>query len=331
MGHTENLYVFASDGNHTGVGEHSPATGFDWGAEKGQRQLEAFVADLGDDVSPHDVWAAMREREIDPPAMCALDTALWDLLAKQAGLPLYRLLGLPKRSHATSVTIGIETPEIIRERVPDILRRTGGKHLKIKLGSPQGYEHDQANFEAARESAAPFGVSLRIDANGGWDVPTARMMMGWLAERGVEYVEQPLAEGREEDLPAIFEGRPLPIYADESCRFARDVPKLAGKVDGINLKLIKCGGITEAVRIVAAARAHGLGTMIGCMSEASVAIAAGAAIAALFDHVDLDSHLNLNPDPTEGLLLHNGVVLPRDVPGHGAGVRAEVLREHGLP
>jgi muconate cycloisomerase len=252
--------------------------------------------------------------------MAALDVALWDLLAKHAGLPLYRLLGLPKEQVETSVTIGLNPPEVTKERVPDILRRTGARCLKIKLGSSEGTDYDKAHFSAAAEASAAFHPKLRVDANGGWDVPTARSMMRWLAERGVDYVEQPLVEGAESELPKLFEGRPLPIFVDESCRYSPDVVKVAGSVDGVNLKLMKCGGITEALRIVATARALGLKTMIGCMSESSVAIAAGAAMGALFDHIDLDSHLNLNPDPAAGAPIVDGRIVPSDVPGHGASL-----------
>ncbi len=145
----------------------------------------------------------------------------------------------------------------------------------------------------------------------------ARAMMRWLADRGCTYVEQPLAEGREADLPAIFHDRPLPIFVDESCRFSSQIPGWAEAVDGCSVKLMKCGGITEALRIVATARAHGLGTMIGCNGESSVSIAAGAAIGALFDHIDLDSHLNLAPDPAVGAPLVDGIVTPTEEPGHG--------------
>jgi len=321
MASSENLYVTLTDGTHEGIGELSPATGSAWTAARGQGQLEAFVArGLAD--NPYDNYAAMREAEMDPPAMAALDVAYWDLLAKQAGLPLFRMLGLPRRSAPTSVTIGINPAEVTRERVPDILRRTGAKCLKIKLGSPEGRDHDKAHFLAAAESAAPFNVSLRVDANGGWTVDEAIAMNQWLFERGVEYVEQPLVEGQEDGLPAVFASRPLPIFVDESIRFSTSVPKIADRVDGINLKLMKCGGITEAIRIVAAARAHGLQTMIGCMSESSVAIAGGAAIGALFDYIDLDSQLNLKPDPASGLDYVDGVVLPAERPGHGAKLDA---------
>jgi muconate cycloisomerase len=262
----------------------------------------------------------MKEAAIDPPAMAALDVALWDLTAKRASMPLYQMLGLGKEQVCTSITIGLNPPEATRERVPDILSRSGAKCLKIKLGSPEGREYDRVHFLAAAEAAKPFGAKLRVDANGGWTVDEAKEMMAWLAERGVDYVEQPLVEGAEDDLPLIFENRPLRIFVDESCRFSQDIPKWAHTVDGVNLKLMKCGGITEALRIVATARAFGLKTMIGCMSESSIAIAAGAALGSLFDYIDLDYHLNLNPDPAEGAPIVEGMIVPSDNPGHGGAL-----------
>ncbi|MDX2064562.1 MAG: dipeptide epimerase [Fimbriimonadaceae bacterium] len=326
MASSENLFVTVEADGFVGIGELSPATGSAWTAARGEAQLAAFAAVRADDpdfLIPSVTYARMRAAELDPPAMAALDTALWDWLAKSAGMPLYRQLGLSRDAVSTSVTIGINPPEVTRERVPDILARTGAKYLKIKLGSPEGRDHDRSHFEAAREAAAPFGVTLRVDANGGWTVPEAQAMIPWLRDRGVEYVEQPLAAGQESELPHVYAGRALPIYVDESVRFASDVPALANAVDGVNLKLMKCGGVTEALRIVATARAHGLKTMIGCMSESSIAIAAGAAIGSLFDSIDLDSHLNLNPDPADGAPIVNGVIVPTDRSGHGGQLRSE--------
>ena len=320
---SENLFVTVSDGVHEGLGEHSPEAAAGWTAENGRQQLERILAERGTSFeSPHTAWQEMHAAGVDPPAKAALDVALWDLLAKRAGMPLYRLLGLPRPTVPTSVTIGLNPPEITRERVPEIIRRTGARCLKIKLGSPQGRDFDRAHFSAAAEAAAPFHARLRVDANGGWTAREAIEMDRWLAERNVDYIEQPLAAGHEDELPGVFAARRLPIFADESCRVSSDVPRLADRVDGVNLKLMKCGGITEALRIVAAARAHGLGTMIGCMSESSVAIAAGASLGALFDHIDLDSHLNLAPDPAEGAEIVDGVILPGEVPGHGARLHA---------
>lgn len=318
---SDNLFVTVQDDRLAGVGEFSAGIGDPLDAEAAETQLRAFVDEGIDGLSIHEVHARMVDRGLEGPAMAALEVALWDLHAKRCGMPLYRLLGLPKRQVPTSITIGINPPEVVRERVPELLRRTGCKFLKIKLGSKEGIEADQASFEASRTAAEPFGAGLRVDANGGWSLSEAKKMLPWLAERGVGYVEQPLVKGEEAALPELFRDRALPIFVDESVRVSADVPKIAHCVDGVNLKLMKCGGIGEALRIVATARALGLQTMIGCMSESSVGIAAGAAIGALFDHIDLDSHLSLNPDPAEGLEIVDGVLRPRDVPGHGAGLK----------
>jgi muconate cycloisomerase len=317
---SQNLFVIVEDGGYKGIGECSIGTGDPLTPRMAQSQLESFLQNGIEDCSINDVYRRLRKNGLPGPTMAALEIALWDLHAKSANLPLYRLLGLSKKQVPTSITVGINPPETVRGRVPELLS-TGCKSLKIKLGSKDGIEADQASFEVSRQAALPFNVKLRVDANGGWSLSDAKIMLQWLADRDVDYVEQPLAKGAEDQLPELFNNRPIPIFVDESVEFAADVPKLAHTVDGINLKLMKCGGIAEAMRIVAVARALSLQTMIGCMSESSVGIAAGAAIGALFDHIDLDSHLNLNPDPAEGLDLIDGVVTPRETPGHGAWLK----------
>lgn len=316
----ENLFVAVTDGAHTGWGEMAP--GRTEGAEtaqEGRQILEEFVSNgLSDSI--HDTWVAAREAGVAPCALAALDMALWDLKAKAAGMPLYALLGLCRRGVVSSLTVGINQPDVVRERVPMLLAK-GARALKIKLGTPDGIEADKAMFAAVMEAAEGSSVALRVDANGGWSLKDARHMMGWLADRGVEYIEQPLVRGAEDQLPSLFKDRALPIFVDESCRTSGDIPAFADCVDGVNLKLMKAGGITEALRIVATARAFGLKTMIGCMGESSVSIAAGASIGALFDYIDLDSHLNLDPDPAEGAPFSEGVTLPADRPGHGGVLR----------
>jgi len=315
-----NLFVNVSDQNVTGLGEAAPGrlTGADT-AQDCQDQISTFLKTHPQALdNPFDGWRAAREAQVAPCAWAAVDIALWDHLARRAGQPLYRLLGLPHRAVATSVTIGILPPEVVRERVPEVIQRTGARYLKVKLGSPEGLEADQAMYAAVKEAARNYAVTLRVDANGGWDLAGAQSMMLWLKERGCDYVEQPLHHQADDQLPALFTGRALPIYIDESCNFAKDAARLAGCIDGVNLKLMKCGGISEALRIVATARAHNLKTMIGCMGESSVAIGAGASLGALFDHIDLDSHLNLLPDPASGLFLDAGVVnVDPKHPGHG--------------
>jgi L-alanine-DL-glutamate epimerase-like enolase superfamily enzyme len=257
-------------------------------------------------------------------AAAGLDLALHDWLGKRAGLPVWKLWGLSlARIEPTSLTVGINPPEVVREKVPEIMTRTGARVLKVKLGNPEGIEHDQASFVAAQEAAAaltPEPVRWRVDANGGWEPDAAVTMIGWLAERGVEYVEQPLVRGREDDLPYVFARTVLPLYADESVRVAADVPALADRVHGVNLKLMKTGGLAEAMRLVHTARAHGLKVMIGCMGESSLSITAGAHLSPLVDHVDLDSHLNLLADPFIGAAWTGGRVVPNDKPGLGVSL-----------
>jgi L-alanine-DL-glutamate epimerase-like enolase superfamily enzyme len=288
-----------------------------------QQILESFISKGIEGESIQSLYDQARADKIPPCAYVALDTALWDWTAKKAGLPLYQLLGFSKPHTPTSVTIGINSPEVVKERVPLLLDGTTVKSLKIKLGSPKGLEADKTMFDQVLESTKVYDVKLRVDANGGWDVSEAQHMMQWLADRKVDYIEQPLKEGEEKDLKYLFKDRPLPIYVDESCRFAENIPRFAAHVDGVNMKLMKCGGITGALRIIATARAHGLKTMIGCMSESSIAIAAAAAVSGGIDHIDLDSHYNLAPDPSYGAPMVDGVTLPPEKPGHGAELNKE--------
>jgi len=317
---SENLVVEVTHDGITGFGEMSPfnigdvaATAVDAVAD-----IEQWSPRL-ESVAP---WEMQRvETVLDDlgggrAARAALDIACHDWLGKRSGMPLYEILGGdPRRIAATSLTVGINPPDIARERTLELIHEMSPHTLKIKLGSPEGIDADQAMFEAVREAAG--GLPLRVDANGGWDVADARHMIQWLSERGVDYVEQPLPRGQESDLPGIHWGSPLPIFADESCCVAADIPDLAGCVDGINLKLMKAGGIREGLRVIHTARAHGLLVMMGCMSECSLAIAASVHLSPLADYLDLDSHLNQNPDPYTGLEWRDGRVFPNDRPGLG--------------
>ena len=313
-----NLFVSVSDGTYVGLGETSPGASEGAAtAEEAQAHLERFVKDKLDLSSPQIVYDMAIASGIAPCALAALDMALWDLKAKQAQMPLYRLLGFSKPSKPTSITLGIMAPEEAKERLPLILEQDGIRTLKVKLGNPEGIEADKAMYREVLEYHKNYPISIRVDANGGWNVEDAIHMMKWLADRECGYVEQPLKEGEETSLPELYKNRPLPIFVDESCRFATAIPKWAHAVDGVNMKLMKCGGVTGALRIIATANAFGLKTKIGCMGETSISIAAGAAVSGILDHIDLDSHLNLNPDPCEGAPLINEITMPLDVPGHG--------------
>lgn len=320
---SDNLLVTVEDEGIIGFGEFSPVSmGRVPETVTAAEAKLTLIAPLLEDIRPWEfqrVEQIVTEIDMGEAAFCGLELALHDWLGKKLGMPVYRLVGANlSRIVPTSVTIGINPPEVVRERVAELTARLAPKSVKIKLGSPQGTDHDCAIFAAVQETA-PASVLLRVDANGGWKtVETASRMMQWLAERGVEYVEQPLAKGQEEELLALFKDRPLPIYADESCRIAADVVRLADRVDGVNLKLMKAGGIREGLRVIHMARAHGLGVMMGCMSESELAIAGSVAISSFADHLDLDSHLNLLHPPFAGLQWNNGRVLPGD--GNGLGV-----------
>ncbi|NET41903.1 dipeptide epimerase [Okeania sp. SIO2B3] len=258
------------------------------------------------------------ELEIPSAARAAIDMALYDWVGKKVGLPLWRLWGL-ERNHIVpiSVTIGISTPEAAKQRVRNWLEFIDARVLKVKLGSPEGIEADKAMLMAVKEEA-PADALLYVDANGGWSLEDAVKMCDWLATVGVIYVEQPLAAiSAIADLPHLYRRSPLPIFVDESCFAAKDIPVLAEMVHGINIKLMKSGGLTEAMRMVYVAKACGLKVMFGCYSDSCLANTAAAQLAPLADYLDLDSHLNLIDDPFIGAVMEKGRLLPNDLPGLG--------------
>lgn len=266
----------------------------------------------------------MNDARLPSAARAALDVALHDWMGKQANLPLWELWGLDRdRIPPTSVTIGINTPEAAHQRVKDWLGQgttpvpfRGIQSLKVKLGSPEGIAADQAMLLAVKQ-AAPHITRISVDANGGWNLEQALYMANWLAEQGILYIEQPLTKGQEGDLPELYHQSPLPIFADESCFTSYDIFPLADRVHGVNIKLMKAGGLTEALRMIHTARSCGLKIMFGCYSDSSLLNTALAHLSPLADHIDLDSHLNLLDDPFAGAAFHNGRLVPTDQPGLG--------------
>ncbi|MDX2239357.1 MAG: dipeptide epimerase [Leptolyngbyaceae cyanobacterium bins.302] len=257
-------------------------------------------------------------------ARAALDVALHDWLGKQANLPLWQLWGLDRdRIPPTSVTIGINTPEAAQQRVKDWLGQGetkvswhGIQALKVKLGSPAGIAADRSMLLAVK-AAAPHMAQISIDANGGWNLSQALEMADWLAEQGITYIEQPLAKGQEGDLPVLYQRSPLPIFVDESCFTSTDILPLADRVHGINIKLMKSGGLSEALRMIHTAKACGLKVMFGCYSDSTLLNTALAHLSPLADHVDLDSHLNLLDDPFVGAGFQSARIIPNQQPGLG--------------
>lgn len=323
-GDSYNLFLSCEKDGLVGWGEAAPGKNEKAETiEKIQDQLTDFLKEDIESDTTEILNKKAKKMGMAPCAYAALDIALWDWKAKKAQLPLYQLLQLPKPTVPTSITLGIIPPDQVKDRIRLMLQNSSAKALKIKLGSPNGIEADQQMFAQVLESTQNQQLKIRVDANGGWSTQDAIYMMKWLADRGVEYIEQPLEEGQESELQYLYPNRPMPIYIDESCRYADDVGKWADHIDGVNMKLMKCGGITEARLIIQNAHKHKLKTMIGCMSESSVSIAAAAALSGGIEHVDLDSHYNLAPDPATGVQLIDGVSLPDFVPGHGATLKPQ--------
>ena len=255
--------------------------------------------------------ALARAIRFNGAARAGVSAALHDLAGKRLGVPVYRLWGLdPAASPASSFTIGIAPDEeTLRARVADAAQYPV---LKLKLGS----SWDERIVRVVRE-LAPAKV-LRVDANAGWTPKSALRIIPLLQELGVEFVEQPLPPGDLEGLRFVRERSALPIIADESCIVAGDIPKLAGVVDGINIKLAKCGGLREALRMVATARAHDMLVMAGCMIESSLGITAAAHFAPLLDCADYDGAALVANDPYLGATIEGGrIEMPS---GAGLGV-----------
>jgi L-alanine-DL-glutamate epimerase-like enolase superfamily enzyme len=268
---------------------------------------------LGSELVPERLEAIeKRLRETVPgnrSAHAAVSAALHDLFGKRAGMPVWQLLGLdPADAPLSSFTIGIDEPAAVAERVRAM---TGWPILKIKLGS----DRDREMIEAIRET--DDSRRLQVDANAAWTADEAIRNIQYLADLGVEMVEQPLPPGDPAAWRRVRDGSPIPIYADESCICSTDVPGLAGLVDGVNIKLAKCGGIREALRAVHTARASGLEVMFGCMLESTLGIAAAAHLAPLADRLDLDGAALLAEDPFSGPSVRDSRLYLGPEPGLG--------------
>jgi L-alanine-DL-glutamate epimerase-like enolase superfamily enzyme len=318
--HTTNIWVRISHDGIEGWGEASP---FSVG---NHRQSTELIKDALQQVAPamhsfsplqrSTIESVLAKSLLPSSAMAALDMAIHDWVGKQMGLPLWQMWKLNRNAIVpTSVTIGINSPEGAKARARDWLEFTDVRIFKVKLGNPDGIAADKKMLMAVGEEAP--SVDLYVDANGGWSLDDAEYMCSWLADLGVKYVEQPLPQGKEEDLAILKARSPLPIFVDESCFTSFDIPKLANCVDGINIKLMKSGGLTEAMRMVHTARSNGLQVMFGCYSDSALANTAASQLAPLADYLDLDSHLNLIDDPFIGASMKHGRILPNDLPGLG--------------
>ena len=301
------------DDGQEGWGEADPSSFYGETLETVLAGLERLATHLPRD--PFDLEAAEARWEKVLPrngaARSALSAALHDLVGKKLGQPLWRLWGLdPKKAPLSSFTIGLDTPEKMRAKV-----READPYpiLKVKLGT----DRDEEILRTVRDAT---DKPIRVDANAGWTVGRAKEMIPRLRECGVEFLEQPLMP---EDLEGLVEVRKvasahhLPIVVDESCLVAADIPRLAGRVDGINIKLAKCGSLREALRMIATARAHGMLVMVGCMIETSLGITAAAHFTPLVDAADLDGAALTVDDPFAGATIDKGQIRLPTEPGLG--------------
>ena len=303
------VHMQLEHGGETGYGEAAPTTRYEENAESSLAFLEG-LDDLGDDPFAHDeIESRLAETPGQMSAKAAIDAALHDLGGKLTGLPTWRFLGLRRAGPPTSWTIWLGDPDDMARRAEKVDGRF--KRLKLKLGG-----RDELDVERVRAVRGVTSVPLQVDVNEYWAFDEALESLPQLAELGVEYCEQPLPAG-DPDGPTLKERSPLPIYVDEDCHVLADVEACAERAHGINIKLAKSGGIREGIRMAHAGRALGLHVMLGCMLESGLGIAAGAQMASLCDHVDLDGNLLLRDDPWPGVLFEEGVQLPSESPGLG--------------
>lgn len=300
---------------HEGVegrGEAAPIERYAETAESAREFVSEHGHLVGDDpFALEEIGARLAQPEGEQAAKCALDAALHDLQGKLLGIPVNRLLGLPRRGPPTSWTVWLGDPDDMARRAREAAPRF--RRLKLKLGGG-----DALDVERVRAVRRVTDLPLMVDVNEWWSLDEALAACDELATLGVEYVEQPLRQGD----PGGAELRrrsPLPIYVDEDCHTLSDVAACAEIAHGINIKLAKSGGIREAIRMAHAARALGLGVMLGCMIESGLGIAAGCAVAPLCDHVDLDGNLLLAHDPAPGPSFLDGVQVPSEGVGLGCG------------
>jgi L-alanine-DL-glutamate epimerase-like enolase superfamily enzyme len=305
------VWVRVADGDGTeGWGEAYPSSYYGESLERVQAALRRVARELPAD--PFDLEGAERQlaRLIPESAAtrAALSEAYHDLVGKRLGVPLWSLWGLDaKKTPQSSFTIGIDDPDKMRQKVTEA---AAYPILKIKLGT----DRDEAILRTIRDAT---DKPIRVDANAAWDQAKALRMLPILKEYGVELLEQPLPPEDLDGIAAVCAASDIPVVVDESCLVATDIPKLAGKVDGINIKLAKCGSLREALRMIATARAHGMKVMVGCMIETSIAITAAAHFTPLVDFADLDGAALTVDDPFAGATIDGGRIRLPDGPGLG--------------
>ncbi len=298
----------------TGLGEAAPIDRYGESVESARVFVEEHAGLLGDDpFALEDIGGRLAAAPHEQAAKAAIDAALHDLQGKLLGVPVFRLLGLPRSGPPTSWTVWLGDPDDMARRAEKAA--SSYRRLKLKLGGGDGLD-----VERVRAVRSVADIPLMVDVNEWWSLDEALESIPQLADLGVEYCEQPLRAG-DEGGRLLKDRSPIPIYVDEDCHTLADLLACAQIAHGINIKLAKSGGIREAIRMAHAARALRMGVMLGCMLESGLGIAAGCCVAPLCDHVDLDGNLLLREDPFPGVELVDGVQVPALAPGLGVSPR----------
>jgi len=298
----------------TGYGEASPSAYYGDSVDRAADAILGAEAILGDDpAAVRRIVDDVRERfPSSPSGRAAVSAALYDLVGKMAGVPVYKLLGLAGMAPPiTSFTVGVDDVDLARRRL-EILRTF--PVLKVKVGF--GDEEALLDLLSGETQAR-----LRVDANEGWSADDAIRRINAWAKYSIEFFEQPLPRADREGYRRIKAATDATIFVDEGVTFKEDILQWVGLADGINIKLMKCGGIPEALDMIAVARAAGLKVMLGCMVESSLGITAAAHLAPLVDYCDLDGNLLVSDDPFEGVRALGGVLVLPDLPGLGVSPR----------
>lgn len=309
----DTLHVRLTRDGITGTGEGAPIVRYKENAETAQRAVQS-VADLLKSADPLRFDKLLREAfgriEGEWAAKSAIDIAVMDWVGQKLGVPVHQLFGLdPADAPGTVFSIGIDTPEVTREKTREA---EAFPVLKVKVGLAT----DEQTIEAVRSVT---DKPLLVDANEGWkDKNEALRKIKWLETKGVVLIEQPMPAAMFEEHKWLRSQVDMPIIADEACLHPSDVPKLAEAYDGINVKLDKAGGIQQAYRMITMARALGMKVMVGCMISSSVTITAAAQLSPLVDYADLDGNLLIANDPYIGVTVDpKGKLLLPAAPGLG--------------
>ncbi len=308
----DNVFVKIEKDGIIGYGEAAPNVRYGEDAQKTTDRIK----EIKGLIEKSDLWHFVDLKEqifkniIDQNcARCALDIAIMDWVGKSLRVPLYKAWGLDKsKTPITSFSIGIDTPDIVKQKVREA---ESYPVLKIKVGR----ENDTEIMEAVRSVT---DKPVRVDANEGWKTKEIALeKIRWLKSMGVEFIEQPMPSEMLEETRWLRDRVDMPIIADEAVKTAADIPKLAEAYDGINIKLMKAGGLQEAMRMIHLAKSMNMKIMLGCMIESSIAISAAAHLSPLVDWADLDGNLLLKEDPFRGALVEEGKLILNDEPGLG--------------